>query len=160
MRYGVGGWVCFPTEKSILNALFRVICRAELERYFWFGYLFVIFSHDRPSCESATCHQLSPLTANQCILGLAWFRLSLSRNREFITVLVRIKIGANMNLAVANPGQHAWADDNPADGGAVNFECWFSVLPVPLTIVFASRRRNLFLHWFRTVLSLHLFFIF
>lgn len=47
-----------------------------------------------------------------------------------------------MNLAAANPGQRV--GDGPADWVA-NFAFWFRpVLPVSIAIVFASRRRHLF----------------
>lgn len=58
-------------------------------------------------------------------------------------MVVRFKIGANMNLAAANPGQ--LVGDDLADL-VVNFGfgIFFSVASVALVVVFASRRSLLF----------------
>lgn len=74
--------------------------------------------------------------------GLYLFCLSFPTFGEFNTVVVRFKIGANMNLAAANPGQRAGA--GPADWVASFAFLILPVLPVSIAIVFASRRRLLF----------------
>lgn len=85
----------------------------------WSLFVFRIFFIWHTQSEDVTWHQLSPLTANQCILVFVCFSLVVFPNIwVFITVVVRFKIGANMNLAAANPGQRV--GDDPAEW-VVNF---------------------------------------
>lgn len=101
---------------------------------------FLFDTSSRRASPGNRCHRWQPIN---CIFGFC-FAYRFPNLREFIiTVVVRFKIGANMNLAVANPGQRPGA--NPADwiasflifdsSSVASFEC---------AIVFASRRRRLF----------------
>lgn len=63
----------FQRKKSILNALFRVICKAELKHCFWFGwfdhFLFTLFlAHPtRRTSPGTSCHRWQPISVFWCL---------------------------------------------------------------------------------------------
>lgn len=62
------GRAYFPTKSSILNALFRVICKAGLKHCFWFGDLitfslrFFFGKPNRRTSPETSCHRWQPIS--------------------------------------------------------------------------------------------------
>lgn len=85
------GRACFPTEKSILNALFRVIGKAGLKHCFWLGDLITFclrFYFDTSSRKTSPGTTAVTVGSQSVYFGFVFFfRLSFPNYGGFITVV-------------------------------------------------------------------------